>query len=377
MRFFYRRSISILGLISLVFMGTFFSSFPPTTVTPAAPAAASRTPTRSRSTQTRTPIPQPSATPVVQSAANKTFLPLINVAEFVATLLTPTPGPSPTPIPVLQGNGDPVINAVGDIAACDPRYLDRTGYLQTAALLQQLDGPILGLGDYVYYEGRPTLFTNCFDPVWGQFKARLFPAPGNHEYIYPGAAGYYQYFGAAAGSPANGYYSYDLGAWHVVVLNTNCSNAGMLNDCFAGSSQEQWLRADLAAHPNFCTLAYYHHPLYSSGKEGNFWRAHDLVQALIDNHVDLILNGHDHSYERFAPQDANGNYDPVNGIPEIIAGTGGKDHSPLIKRLPNSLVFDNTSFGVLRVVLHPRGYAFQFIPVAGSAFTDSGTGACH
>jgi 3',5'-cyclic AMP phosphodiesterase CpdA len=270
-----------------------------------------------------------------------------------------------------------VINALGDIAACDARYTQRDGFLQTAALLQRLDGPILGLGDYVYYGGDPTLYTNCFDPVWGQFKSRIFPAVGNHEYIYPNAAGYYQYFGAAAGNPANGYYSYNLGAWHVVVLNTNCSSAGALNDCFAGSPQEQWLRADLAAHPTFCTLAYYHHPLYSSGKEGNFWRAHDLVQALIDYHVDLILNGHDHSYERFAPQDANGNLDPVNGIPEIIAGTGGKDHSPLVKRLPNSLVFDNTSFGVLRMVLHPTGYVFQFIPVAGSAFTDSGSGTCH
>jgi 3',5'-cyclic AMP phosphodiesterase CpdA len=280
-------------------------------------------------------------------------------------------------ISIIPGGNDPVINAVGDIAACDARYTQRDGFYQTAALLQQLDGTILGLGDYVYFAGIPSLYTNCFDPVWGQLKARIHPAVGNHEYDYPNASGYFQYFGTAAGDPTLGYYSYDLGAWHVVVLNTNCSNAGALNGCMAGSPQEQWLRADLAAHPNFCTLAYYHHPFYSSGKEGSFWRGRDLYQALVDYHVDVIVTGHDHSYERFAPQDANGNFDPILGIPEFVAGTGGKDHSPLIKRLPNSLVFDNTTFGVLRMVLHANGYDFQFIPVAGSVFTDSGSGTCH
>lgn len=323
-------------------------------------------------------------------ASNKIYIPLIldqgsAVPQTTPNpLITPTPQTTPnpliTPIPQvtqIPHNIDPVINAVGDIAACDAPLANQFGFHQTAALLQHLPGPILGLGDYVYFNGNPAFYTNCFDPVWGQFKSRIFPSVGNHEYLTPHATGYYGYFGAAAGDPTKGYYSYDIGSWHIVALNTNCSNAGALNGCFAGSPQEQWLRADLAAHPNLCTLAYWHHPLFSSGKEGNFWRAHDLYQVLVDNHVDLILNGHDHSYERFAPQDANGKSDPVNGIPEIIVGTGGKDHSPLIKRLPNSLVFDNTSFGILSVVLHPDGYDFQFIPVAGSTFTDSGSGKCH
>jgi acid phosphatase type 7 len=364
-RFHHRFLQVIYGLGILALVGLLFALLPAVPTSAAINAiTATRTPIHRQASPTPTlRKPSPSPTPSIGSGKNTVFIPLVSSNSLMIT--------------VIQGGADPVINAVGDIAACDPIYTDRSGYLQTAALLQSLDGPILGLGDYVYYEGTPANFTNCFDPVWGQFKSRFFPAAGNHEYIYPNASGYYNYFGAAAGNPANGYYSYNLGTWHVVVLNTNCSDAGSLNDCFAGMPQEQWLRADLAAHPNLCTLAYYHHPLYSSGKEGSFWRAHDLVQALIDNHVDLILNGHDHSYERFAPQDANGNADPVNGIPEIIAGTGGKDHSPLIQRLPNSLVFDNTTYGVLRVVLQPKGYTFQFVPVGGGTFSDSGSGACH
>ena len=308
-----------------------------------------------------------------QAAAGTPVVKVGNYSIYLAWVANPLP----PIIPIMGGAGDVNVNAVGDIAACDAQYTQRDGFLQTAALLQTLDGPILGLGDYVYYAGDPSLYTNCFNPVWGQFKSRFFPVAGNHEYIYPNAAGYYGYFGAAAGDPTKGYYSFNLGAWHLIALNTNCSYAGGLNGCFAGSPQEVWLRADLAAHPNQCVLAFFHHPLYSSGKEGNYWRAHDLVQALIDYHASLIVNGHDHSYERFAPIDANGNLDPVNGIPEIVAGTGGKDHSNLVSRLPNSLVFDDSTFGVLRLVLHPKGYDFQFIPVSGGTFTDSGSDTCH
>lgn len=215
--------------------------------------------------------------------------------------------------------------------------------------------------------------------MWGQFEARMLPVSGNHDYLTPGAAGYFGFFGAIAGDPTKGYYSFDVGSWHIIALNSNCSNARALNDCKAGSPQELWLRQDLASHPKMCTLAYWHHLVFSSGKEGNFPRAQPFVQALIDYHADLIINGHDHSYERFAPMDAKGNYEPVNGIPVIIAGTGGKDHSALVKRLPNSVVFTDTTFGVLRLILHPTGYDFQFVPVgmSGLSFTDSGSGKCH
>jgi hypothetical protein len=279
-------------------------------------------------------------------------------------------GPAPNPG---SANGL-AINAAGDIAACSPRYFLQDGYLQTAALLAQLDGPFLGLGDYVYPDGTLPLFTTCFDPVWGPFKPRLFPSPGNHEYQINQAAGYFGYFGAAAGDPTQGFYSFNVGNWHIVALNSNCSEIG---GCALGSPQELWLRADLAAHPDFCTLAYWHHPLYTSGKEGSDARVKDLYQDLIDARADLILNGHDHDYERFAPQDANGNFDEVNGIPEIIVGTGGKDHGSLVRRLPNSLVFDNTTFGILRIQLRADGYDFRFVPVAGGVFQDAGSGNCH
>jgi acid phosphatase type 7 len=279
--------------------------------------------------------------------------------------------------PPIAGGADPVINALGDIAACSSKYNNRDGQLQTAALLGQLDGPILGLGDYVYSNGSPTYYANCFDPVWGSLKPRFYPAVGNHDYETSKAAGYFGYFGAAAGDPSLGYYSFDLGQWHIVALNSNCNQLDSVNECNAGSAQELWLRADLAAHANLCTLAFWHHPLYSSGKEGNAPRMHDIYQALIDYHAELVINGHDHTYERFAPQDANGLPDPVNGIPEFVVGTGGKDHGRLVNLQPNSLIFDNTTFGVLRVVLHPDGYDYQFVPVAGGVFTDSGSGKCH
>ncbi|HEX9012069.1 MAG TPA: metallophosphoesterase, partial [Anaerolineaceae bacterium] len=250
------------------------------------------------------------AAPAAAQGTNFTFLPLIES------------GPA-APNPVLQSK-DPVINAVGDIAACGTQYPNRSGYLQTAALLNTLSGPVLGLGDYVYPDGEPTYFTNCFNPVWGVFKSRLSPAVGNHEYLYPNAAGYYGYFGSAAGSPLQGWYSFNIGTWHVVALNSNCQPVG---SCKAGSPQEQWLRADLATHPARCTLAFWHHPLVSSGKEGNDPEMQPIWQALYDAHADIVLNGHDHSYERFAPINPLGKPDPVNGIVEIVAGTGGKDHS--------------------------------------------------
>jgi hypothetical protein len=303
------------------------------------------------------------ATPAATLAGTTYFLPLIED--------NPTPLPAPVPI---SGLGDPVVNALGDIAACDPSYIHRDGQMLTEALMRTLDGPILGLGDYVYPDGTPAYFTSCFDPVWSSIKTRFIPAAGNHEYQYTNAGGYYSYFGAAAGDPTQGYYSFNLGSWHLIALNSNCSAVG---GCGVGSQQLSWLQADLGANTQKCILAYWHHPLYGSGLEGNTPEVLDFWQALYAAHATLVINGHNHDYERFGPMDPVGNPDPLSGITEIVSGTGGKDHSPLTKLQPNSRVFNDTDFGVLRLALHADSYEWQFLPVAGGTFTDGGSGKCN
>jgi hypothetical protein len=196
-----------------------------------------------------------------------------------------------------------------------------------------------------------------------------------HDYLTPGARDYFQYFGATAGELGKGYYSYDLGAWHIVVLNSLCWAAA---GCAAGSPQESWLRADLAAHATECTLAYWHHPRFSSGLHGNLIPVQPFWQALYDNGADVVLNAHDHLYERFAPQDPNGAADSARGIREFIVGTGGRSHSrfgPAI--LSTSEVRNADTFGVLKLTLHATSYEWEFIPEAGKSFTDSGAAACH
>ncbi len=197
------------------------------------------------------------------------------------------------------------------------------------------------------------------------------PSAGNHEYNTPNGAGYYEYFGAAAGDPTKGYYSYDLGDWHIVVLNSNIPRE-------AGSVQEQWLRADLAASNGTCTLAYWHHPRFNSGaSHGNNTTVQALWQALYDANADVILAGHEHTYERFAPQTPAGVADPIRGIRQFIVGTGGRSHYALGALQPNSQVFDGTTYGVLKLTLSAGSYSWQFVPVAGATFTDSGSGSCH
>lgn len=283
----------------------------------------------------------------------------------------------------LGGQPYPVVAAAGDIA-CDPADPNFNGGNGTAAachmkatanLISDL-GPdaVLLLGDNQYENGALAKYQASYGPTWGSFKAITHPASGNHEYLTAGAAGYFSYFGAAAGDPAKGYYSFDLGGWHLIVLNSNCAAVG---GCGAGSPQQQWLAADLAAHPGVCTLAYWHHPRFSSGPHGDdplsqtFWA--DLHAA----GADLILNGHDHVYERFAPQNPAGAADPAQGIRQITVGTGGKNLTgfPLIRL--NSEVRNAATFGVLELTLYPNGYAWRFVPEAGGAFTDSGIGWCH
>jgi hypothetical protein len=286
------------------------------------------------------------------------------LAPLVFTLLRPgSAAPNDTQQEV-------VLIGAGDIADCS----DLTGAEATAKLLEANPGTVMALGDLAYPDGTAENF-KCYDKTWGRVKDRTRPAVGNHEFHSSGATYYFQYFGAAAGDPKTGYYSYDLGSWHIVVLNSECKEVG---GCGAGSPEEKWLRADLAAHPVGCTLAYFHKPRFSSGlNHGNDPEIGAFWQALYDFNAELILNGHDHDYERFAPQDPNGNADPKRGIREFVVGTGGKNQREFGTRKSNSEVRNNDTFGVLKLTLKATGYEWKFIPQAGKTFTDSGSGSCH
>ena len=262
---------------------------------------------------------------------------------------------------------DPVIVGAGDIASCSST---------TATLLDNIAGTVITLGDNAYSNGTATEYTNCYGPSWGRHLARTRPSPGNHEYNTLNATGYYGYFGSAEGDPTKGYYSYDLGAWHIIVLNSNssCTTIG----CAAGSAQDTWLRADLAAHSNVCTLAYWHHPRFNSGaSHGNNTAVANFWDALYLYGADVILNGHEHVYERFAPQTPSAVADPTTGIRQFTVGTGGVSHYTFGTIQPNSEVRNATAYGVLKLTLHATSYDWQFVPVAGATFTDSGTGSCH
>jgi hypothetical protein len=268
-----------------------------------------------------------------------------------------------------------ILVGAGDIASCK----NPEGAHATARLIEQIPGTVFAAGDLAYEKGSAEDFKNCYGPAWGRFKERTRPALGNHEYVEPTASGYFQYWGAQAGPPGKGYYSYDLGAWHIVVLNTNC-RARNLGGCGTGSPQETWLKEDLAQHPNACLLAYGHHALFSSGVFKNHAVHPELKQLWADLYAaqaDLVLAGHEHSYERFAPQDPDGNADPERGIREIVVGTGGRNHDLLGFATPNSEVRDWETFGVLKLTLDTGKYSWEFIPEEGKAFRDSGSGACH
>jgi calcineurin-like phosphoesterase family protein len=277
-----------------------------------------------------------------------------------------------TPDPIsLPPTGDPVLVGAGDIADCP----DYSGAEATAKLLDVITGEVFTAGDNAYEEGTAEQFRTCYDPTWGRHKARTRPSVGNHEFHSGGATPYFDYFGANAGDPSKGYYSYNIGAWHVVVLNSECAE---VKGCQAGSTQELWLRQDLQSHPSACTLAYWHKPLFSSGaKHGNDPEVKPFWDDLYASHAAIVINGHDHDYERFAPQNPGGAADPAHGIREFVVGTGGKSHRPFAKPLPTSEVRDWSAYGVLKLTLHAKGYDWEFIPEAGKSFRDSGSGACQ
>jgi hypothetical protein len=258
----------------------------------------------------------------------------------------------------------------GDIASCSYNRDEKT-----AKLLDNIPGTVFTAGDNAYPSGTFTQFQNCYDPTWGRHKARTRPSPGNHDYNTSGASGYYQYFGAAAGPSGAGYYSYNYGDWHIVVLNSMCEL--IVGGCSATSPQAQFLRDDLAANLTLCTLAYWHHPVFSSGQHGNDPKMAWAFQILYDNNADLVINGHDHDYERFAPQTPSGTADPARGIREIVVGTGGARLRGFTTIRPNSEKRNAKTWGVLKLILNPDSYSWQFVPVAGQTFTDSGTTSCH
>jgi hypothetical protein len=286
-------------------------------------------------------------------------------AGTLSPRLVITTGTSPTEAP----GPEAVVLAAGDIADCDT-----AGDEATARLLDTHGGTVATLGDHAYTHGTAEEFAECYAPTWGRHRARTRPAAGNHEYRTAGAAPYFAYFGAAAGAPSRGYYAYDLGAWHVVVLNSNCTVVA----CAAGSAQERWLRADLAADTHACTLAYWHHPLFTSGaNHGSAVEMRPLFQALYAANADLVLTGHNHNYERFAPQNPQGALDTARGIRTFVVGTGGASHYGFGTVKPNSQVRNADTYGVLRVTLRPGAFDWLFIPEAGRTFTDAGTGSCH
>ena len=292
--------------------------------------------------------------------------------------------------------GDPVIAAAGDIA-CDPTVSWFNGgrgtatdcrQMFTASLLNGADA-VLPIGDEQYNCGGGTAFANSYDPSWGQQKAVSHPVPGNHEYwttggsdcsSQPDAAPYYRYFGAAAGDPTKGWYSFDLGSWHIIALNSECGYVTSLGSCGSGSAQEAWLRNDLAAHSSApCTMAYWHRPRFASTTSGGDKSFTQWWVDLYNARADVVLNGHAHWYERFAPQDPSGAAD-AQGIRQFIVGTGGEESgSRPDTRLPNNQAIASGLFGVLKMTLHPGSYDWTFVKEANSSstFNDSGTTACH
>ena len=266
-----------------------------------------------------------------------------------------------------------ILVGAGDIADCGS-----PGDEATAALLDGIGGTVFTAGDNAYENGTLAEYLACYHPSWGRHRARTRPAPGNHEYN-SGGLGYFAYFAERAGPPGLGYYSYDVGRWHVVVLNSNFEYSeyvayyGELDPLL----QKTWLRSDLAANRSLCTLAYFHHPRFSSGLHGNQPQMQAIWEILYEHGVDVVVAGHDHDYERFAPQDANGTADPATGIRQFVVGTGGRDLRAFHDVQPNSEVRYNDGFAVIKFVLHPTRYHWELVAAPGGAIVDSGKDECH
>jgi acid phosphatase type 7 len=266
------------------------------------------------------------------------------------------PEPPPPPPPASK-----IALAAGDIAGCTERFHDEA----TADLLDRVKGTVFALGDNVQGPGTPEDFANCFDPSWGRHKARIRPAVGNHEYNVAGAVPHFEYWGKRAGPADKGYYSFDLGAWHIIVLNSN----------LLFEEQNRWLAADLADHRARCTLAYWHHPWFTSSAYRGPEELKRFVEILEQAGADVVLTGHAHGYERFAPQTADGEPDG-RGIRHFVVGTGGAPFHPF-KRVERNSKVRVHAYGLLRLELFEDRYTWEFLPVEGETFTDAGEGRCH
>jgi hypothetical protein len=301
---------------------------------------------------TESPTPTPSASPAANDGSGSP---------------SRSPGASPT---VSFPADDPVLVGAGDIAVCGA-----SGDEDTAALLDGIAGTVFTAGDNAYESGTARDFSQCYDSSWGRHRARTRPAPGNHDWETDHLAGYFGYFGAAAqGTGGSSWYSYDLGTWHVIVLDSMCDKVG---GCDPASPQGDWLAKDLATSNAACTLAIFHHPRFTSGEHGDLKTMDAFWRPLHAAGVDVIVNGHDHDYERFAPQDPDGKADTARGIREFVVGTGGAQLRGFVRTAPNSEVRLSNGYGVLEFTLHEGSYDAEFI-AAGSDFRDRGTGQrCH
>jgi hypothetical protein len=262
-----------------------------------------------------------------------------------------------------------VLAGAGDIATCV-----KDDDEATASALDTIGGFVFTTGDNLHDAGPGASFQTCYEPNWGRHLSRTFPAIGNYDYEAGGSDSYFEYFGERAGPRGLGYYSFNLGSWHVIVLNSNADRVAT----HRGSAQEQWLRADLAAHRSFsCVLAIWHHPRFYHGPWNRNLEVKPFWDALSDAGADVVVNGHFHLYERYAPQDPDGNPDPVRGIRQFTVGTGGRGHDVLYDPAPNLEVRDNTTYGVLKLTLEPGSYSWEFVPANGGTFSDSGSASCH
>jgi hypothetical protein len=322
-----------------------------------------------------------SAAPWASASGHGAYVDILHDVLALGHLSTPTPTPTPTKT-AKASDATVTVAAVGDLA-CDPgdsNWHNGAGTAtncherKVAELIGRLHpSAYLVLGDVQYENGSASAFAKSYDPAFGPYLSISRPVVGNHEYRVSGAAGYFGYFGARAGVPGKGYYSFDLGAWHLIALNSECGEVS----CSKGSAQETWLREDLAAHPDQCVLAYWHVPRWSNGAEhGDSTSVSAFVQDLYDAHAEVVLNGHDHDYERFAPRAASGAIDRTNGIREFVVGTGGKNLKPVSPSSATEAHNDNT-YGLLSLTLAPGSYSWRFMPEAGKSYSDSGTATCH
>jgi hypothetical protein len=274
-------------------------------------------------------------------------------------------------LPLLPTDGGETLIAAGDIAQCGRSGYVGTGAEATARLIDSLPGTVLAVGDLAYPNGTESEFRGCYEPTWGRFKDRTKPTAGNHEHNTSGAAPYYAYWGGQAGAVGEGFYSFELRAWHIIALNSNILDGPLK------SKQEEWLAADLERHPTHCALAFFHHPRFSSGGHGNDPRLDTLWRTLYLRGVDVILGGHDHDYERFAPQDPDGHRDEQRGIREFVVGTGGARLTSFPWIQPNSEVRIKGEHGILRMTLWADTYQWEFLSAPDARLLDTGRGRCH